>query len=92
MLNVECGHSTFNIQTPKEFRMPRSFTVERENMPPVVQGWLRAVGLGDEELVELIFTDQEILLRRPISPELRSWAKGVADSYDKAFRQIAGLT
>jgi len=71
--------------------MPRSFTVERENLPAVVQGWLRAVGLSDEELVEIIFTDQEILLRRPISPELRDWAKGAADSYDKAFRQIAGL-
>jgi hypothetical protein len=72
--------------------MPRSFTVERENLPAVVQGWLKAVGLSEEDLVEIIFTDQEILLRRPISPELRDWAKGVADSYDKAFRQIAGLT
>jgi hypothetical protein len=71
--------------------MPRSFTIERENLPPVVQSWLRAVGLGDEELVELIFTEQEILLRRPMSPQLRAWAKGVSDTYDKAFRQIAGL-
>ena len=71
--------------------MPRSFTVERENLPPVVQGWLKAVGLSEEELVEIIFTEQEVLLRRPISPQLRDWAKGVADSYDKAFRQITGL-
>jgi hypothetical protein len=71
--------------------MPRSFTVERENLPDVVQGWLRAVGLGDEELVEIVFTDQELLLRRPMSPQLRAWAKSVADKYDKAFRQIAGL-
>ena len=71
--------------------MPRSFTLERENLPPVVQGWLRAVGLGDEELVEIIFTEQEILLRRPVSPQLRDWAKGVIDKYDKAFRQLAGL-
>ena len=41
--------------------MPRSFTIERENLPQVVQGWLRA------------------------------WASGVSDTYDKAFRQIAGL-
>jgi hypothetical protein len=26
-----------------------------------------------------------------MSPQLRSWAKGVSDKYDKAFRQIAGL-
>lgn len=71
--------------------MPRSFTVERENLPTVVQGWLKAVGLSNEDLVEIIFTDQEILLRRPISPELRDWAKDAADSYDKAFRQITGL-
>lgn len=71
--------------------MPRSFTIERENLPPVVQGWLRAVGLGDEEVVEIVFTEQELLLRRPMSPQLRAWAKGVADKYDKAFRQIAGL-
>jgi hypothetical protein len=71
--------------------MPRSFTLERENLPPVVQGWLRAVGLADEELVEIVFTEQELLLRRPMSPQLRSWAKGVSDKYDKAFRQIAGL-
>jgi hypothetical protein len=71
--------------------MPRSFTIERENLPPVVQGWLRAVGLGDEEVVEIVFTEQELLLRRPMSPQLRAWAQGVADKYDKAFRQIAGL-
>lgn len=71
--------------------MPRSFTLERENLPEVVQGWLRAVGLGDEELVEIVFTDQELLLRRPMSPQLRAWAKGVTDKYDTAFRQIAGL-
>jgi hypothetical protein len=71
--------------------MPRSFTVERENLPPVVQGWLRAVGLNEEELVEIIFTEQEVLLRRPISPQLRDWAKGAADAYDTAFRQITGL-
>jgi hypothetical protein len=71
--------------------MPRSIIVERENLPPVVQGWLRAVGLGDEEMVELVFTEQELLLRRPMSPQLRAWAQGVADKYDKAFRQIAGL-
>lgn len=71
--------------------MPRSFTIERENLPDVVQGWLRAVGLDDEETVELIFTEDEVLLRRPMSPELRAWAKGVGDKYDQAFRQIAGL-
>lgn len=71
--------------------MPRSFTIERENLPQVVQGWLRAVGLGDEDVVEIVFTEQEILLRRPMSPQLRAWAKGVSDKYDKAFRQIAGL-
>lgn len=71
--------------------MPRSFAIERENLPHVVQGWLRAVGLGDEEVVEIVFTDQELLLRRPMSPQLRDWAKGVTDKYDKAFRQIAGL-
>lgn len=71
--------------------MPRSFTVERENLPAVVQGWLKAAGLSEEELVEILFTDQEILLRRPISRELRDWAKSAADAYDKAFRQIVGL-
>ncbi|MGQ9925535.1 MAG: hypothetical protein ACUVS4_01570 [Chloroflexaceae bacterium] len=71
--------------------MPRSFTIERENLPPVVQGWLRAVGLGEEEIVEIVFTEQEVLLRRPMSPQLRAWAKEVSDKYDKAFRQIAGL-
>lgn len=71
--------------------MPRSFTIERENLPPVVQGWLRAIGLGDEELVELVFTEREVLLRRPMSPELRAWANGVSDRYDQVFRQLAGL-
>jgi hypothetical protein len=71
--------------------MPRSFTVERENLPEVVQGWLRAVGLEREEIVELIFTENEVLLRRPMSPQLRAWAKGVADRYDKTFRELIGL-
>jgi hypothetical protein len=71
--------------------MPRSFTIERENLPQVVQGWLRAAGLADEEVVEIVFTEQEVLLRRPMSPQLRSWAQGVSDKYDKAFRQITGL-
>ena len=71
--------------------MPRSFTVEKENMPEVVRGWLRAVGLDDEELIELIFTESEVLLRRPTSPQLRAWAKGVSDKYDQAFRELIGL-
>lgn len=71
--------------------MPRSFTIERENLPTVVQGWLKAVGLAEEDVVEIIFTESEVLLRRPMSPQLRDWAKGVGDKYDKAFRQIAGL-
>ena len=71
--------------------MPRSFTVERENMPEVVRGWLKAVGLDAEELIELIFTENEVLLRRPTSPQLRAWAKGVSDKYDQAFRQLIGL-
>jgi hypothetical protein len=71
--------------------MPRSFTIERENLPEVVQGWLKAVKLGDEEVVELIFTEGEVLLRRPVSPQLREWAKGVSDRYDKVFRELAGL-
>ncbi|MFO7169332.1 MAG: hypothetical protein DIU80_015005 [Chloroflexota bacterium] len=71
--------------------MPRSFTVERENLPEVVQGWLRAVNLGNEELVEIIFTESEVLLRRPASPQLREWARGISDRYDKVFRELAGL-
>lgn len=71
--------------------MPKSFTIERENLPAVVQGWLKAAGIGDLELVEVIFTDGEIVLRRPLSPQLRAWASAVGDSYDKAFRRLAGL-
>jgi hypothetical protein len=71
--------------------MPKSFTVERENLPEVVQGWLRAVKLEDAETVEVIFTEGEVLLRRPMSPELRDWAKEVGDQYDKAFREIVGI-
>lgn len=71
--------------------MPRSITVERENLPEVVQGWLRAVGLGEEDMVELVFTEQELLLRRPMNPHLRAWASDVSDKYDQAFRQITGL-
>jgi hypothetical protein len=71
--------------------MPRSFTIERENLPEVVQGWLKAVNLGDEELVELIFTEREVLLRRPTSPHLRKWARGISDRYDQMFRELAGI-
>lgn len=71
--------------------MPRSFTIERDNLPEVVQGWLRAANLADEELIELIFTEGEVLLRKPTSPQLREWARGVADRYDQTFRELIGL-
>lgn len=71
--------------------MPKSFTIERENLPNVVQGWLQAVKLSEEEVIELIFTEEEVLIRRPMSPQLRDWASHVSDKYDKAFREIAGL-
>jgi hypothetical protein len=71
--------------------MPKSFTVERENLPDVVQGWLRAVQLDREETIELIFTEHEVLLRRPMSPQLRDWANAISDRYDKAFREIVGI-
>jgi hypothetical protein len=56
-----------------------------------VQGWLRAAGLHDEETVELVFTESEVLLRRPMSPHLRAWSETICDTYDKAFRDIVGL-
>jgi hypothetical protein len=71
--------------------MPRSFTIERENLPEVVQGWLRAANLGDDDIIELIFTEGEVLLRKPTSPQLREWARGISDRYDKAFRELTGL-
>lgn len=71
--------------------MPRSFTLEQDNLPEVVKGWLRAAQLDDAELIELIFTDGEVLLRRPTSPQLREWSRGVADQYDQAFRELTGI-
>ena len=71
--------------------MPRSFTIERENLPEVVQNWLKAVNLGESDLVELIFTEGEVLLRKPASPQLREWARGVSDRYDRTFKELIGL-
>ena len=71
--------------------MPKSFVIERENLPPVVQGWLKAIGLSEAELVELVFTERELLLRRPADPGLREWAQGVTDQYDQAFRDLLEL-
>ena len=71
--------------------MPRSFTIERENLPAVVQGWLKAVQLDEEDLVEIVFTEHEVLLRRPASPHLRAWIRTIGDRYDMAFRELAGL-
>ncbi len=71
--------------------MPRSFTVERESLPAVVQRWIEAIGLGNEEVIELVFTERELLIRRPMNPHLRAWAEAISDQYDKAFRQIIGL-
>jgi hypothetical protein len=71
--------------------MPKALVIERENLPPVVQGWLSAIGLENAESVELVFTEREVLLRRPTDPRLREWAQRTVDEYDKAFRQIVGL-
>lgn len=71
--------------------MPKALIIERENLPSVVQGWLRAVGLENDETVELVFTEREILLRRPTDPKLREWTNNVTDEYDKAFKRMLGL-
>lgn len=71
--------------------MPRSLVIERENLPAVVQGWLDAIGLAAQDTVELVFTDGELVLRRPLSPELREWAQSVVDSYDRAFQTLINL-
>ena len=71
--------------------MPKALIIERENLPAVVQGWLNAVGLAEAENVELVFTEREVLLRRPTDPKLREWAKSVTDEYDKAFKRVIGL-
>ncbi len=71
--------------------MPKSFTIEQENLPEVVQGWLRAAQIPEGESVELVFTEGEVLLRRPTSPELREWATATVDRYDRAFRDLLGL-
>ena len=71
--------------------MPKSLVIERENLPAVVQGWLKAIGLAEAELVELVFTEREVLLRRPSDPGLRAWARGITDQYDSAFRDLLDL-
>lgn len=71
--------------------MPKSFVIERENLPPVVQGWLKVIGLSEAELIELVFTERELLLRRPADPGLREWARAVTDQYDQAFRDLLEL-
>ena len=71
--------------------MPKSLVIERENLPVVVQGWLKAIGLADAELVELVFTEREVLLRHPSDPGLRAWARGITDQYDAAFRGLLDL-
>ena len=71
--------------------MPTSFVIERENLPPVVQGWLKAIGLAEADLVELVLTEREVLLRRPSDPSLRAWARGITDQYDAAFRELLGF-
>ena len=71
--------------------MPRSLVIERDNLPPVVQGWINAIGLQDSELVEIVFTEHELLIRRPLSPQLREWARGTVDRYDRTFRKLLGI-
>lgn len=71
--------------------MPKTLIVERENLPAVVQGWLKAVGLSETDMVELVLTEREILLRRPSEPSLREWARGITDQYDAAFRDLLDL-
>jgi hypothetical protein len=71
--------------------MPKTFVIERENLPAVVQGWINAIGLEESDSVELVFTEREVLLRRPTDPKLREWAKSVTDQYDKTFKRMLGL-
>jgi hypothetical protein len=71
--------------------MPKVIVIERENLPAVVQGWLKVVGLAEADLVELVFTEREVLLRQPSDPGLRAWARGITDQYDTAFKDLLGL-
>ncbi len=71
--------------------MPKSLVIERENLPAVVQGWLNAIGLAEDETVEVVFTEREVLLRRPSEPSLRAWARGITDQYDRAFKDLLNL-
>lgn len=71
--------------------MATSLVIERDNLPAVVQGWLRAIGLGEAEMVELVFTEHELLLRKPSDPEVRAWAQRESDRYDKQFKDLLGL-
>ena len=71
--------------------MPKTLVIEQENLPQVVRGWLKAVGLSEDDLVELVLTEREVLLRRPSDPSLRAWAKSITDQYDAAFRDLLEL-
>ncbi len=68
-----------------------SADIEQENLPPVVRGWIKAIGLGEHEMVELVMTEREVLLRRPSDPSLRAWAKSITDQYDATFRELLDL-
>lgn len=71
--------------------MAKSLIIERENLPTVVQGWLKAIGLEQAEVIELVFTERELLVRKPSDPEIRAWAQTQTDRYDEQFRELLGL-
>lgn len=91
-LKAGCERITQQVNlTGRCEHMPKALIIERENLPAVVQGWLKAVGLEESESVELVFTEREVLLRRPTDSKLREWTNSVTDEYDKAFKRIVGL-
>ncbi len=71
--------------------MPKTLIIERENLPQVVQGWLDVIGLAEADMVELVLTEREVLLRRPTDPKLREWTNSITDEYDKAFKRMLDL-
>ncbi len=68
-----------------------NLVVERAHLSQMMEEWLKALGVGESDRLEVVFLSQEVIIRpqSPRNAELDEWLEQAGKKYDKLLRRLA---
>ncbi len=68
-----------------------NLVVERAQLNRMMEEWLKALGVGESDRLEVVFLSQEVIIRpqSPRNAELDEWLAAAGKKYDRVLHRLA---